>query len=59
MWGAVGGLPRLASTVPAAIQPAERPITSMMQQEPSSVAMLPTSRPTSMTVVALYLMTEP
>ncbi len=59
MCGGLAGLPRLASTVPAAIQPAERPMTSMMQQEPSSVAMLPTSMPTSMTVVALYLMTEP
>ncbi len=50
---------RLASTVPGAIQPAARPITSMMQQEPSSVAMLRTSAPTSITVVALYLITLP
>jgi len=57
--GRLAGLPRLANTVPAAIQPAERPITSIMQQDPSSVAMLPTSMPTSITVVALYLMTDP
>ena len=46
---------RLASTVPAAIQPAERPMTSMMQQAPSSVAMLPTSAAISITVAPLYL----
>ena len=50
---------RFARTVPAAIQPAERPITSMRQQEPSSVAMLSTSAATSMTVAALYFTTEP
>ena len=41
------------------IQPAPRPITSMMQQKPSSVAMLLTSAAISMTVQALYLATEP
>ena len=47
--------PKLA----AAIQPADRPITSTMQHEPSSVAMLLTSKPISITVAALYLITDP
>ena len=34
-------------------------MTSMMQHEPSSVAMLLTSAATSITVVALYLITDP
>ena len=52
MCGAMAGLPRLASAVPAAIQPAERPITSIIQQAPSSVAMQAASSPTSITVVS-------
>jgi hypothetical protein len=50
---------RLARTVPAAIHPADRPMTSTMQHAPSSVAMLATSAPISITVVALYFTTDP
>ena len=57
--GALFSSSRFASTVPAAIQPAALPITSMIQQDPSSVAMAETSCAISITVVALYLITLP
>ena len=40
-------------------EPAARPMTSMRQHEPSSVAMLETSAAISMTVAQLYFTTEP
>ena len=58
IWGASFS-ERRASAVPAAIQLAARPITSIRQQEPSSVAMLTTSAAISMTVAQLYFTTEP
>jgi hypothetical protein len=60
IWRSALAVPRMnAALVALPIQPAARPMTSTMQQEPSSVAMEPTSKPISITVAELYLITEP